>query len=854
MDIKLQISEKKGYPVDRIILMGKDPKLLKNEQTLVDCSIKDNDWMIAGLSRKLNLKNEIPEFNASQDYSNLLPHSSSSSTLIDNATIKDNSPEYFDALQMLAAIGYEAEDVVKAMKAAYNNPDRAAEYLMTGIPDTEVKIHSKSKGSKKSKEPEAPKKKKNKNDPLLDFDRLSYLINSQAVQRLKSAISENSENLLDCILDIQQNQPEMVDALLENPQALMEAVLEPELFEDTESEDEEEEGDHKNQGGSGDNDDEDSEMGGASDESTINRIVKGMATRRKPVQYDDHQKASTKTSEHPSPLIEATSASINVSRDSKTFVMKALMEMPTAPQLTPATLPRSTLSSRSLDRWSLSSAEGCASAPAAEDHSELAPLESGNKMMQRPALPPRPTVPSPSTEKLMEIVATAPSLDISEENQWKGIAEIRRDQKVALIQEETKPSGGNIKDSIDNWRESLFHKLRGSSVHETDQKMQKALQSIGKAELETTDPVPFKPLSTNKAVELDSAKQQPDLKSEVRTDVKLEQKTVTSQPPTCSISQPTPKSCSLAQPASFKAPAEPQIEYTVKTCKLAPKHFTEPKRKVSDEKVKESGESKTSECFPSDADQKVNFKLVKHPEPEETKNTSSQSTVTADKAKTKTEPATLAKGIASEIVMAKDSQPLSLLPKNGEKAREDKDVTGSDKKSAFLEARRSFEMNRPEVPPRKVIETGRVEGLKVFVPASPDRKQTVSSQPPPTPSRISMLAQKFQPADVPSKAPIEKSFKAKEVLCLQIERPRETEVIQDLPEKQPQIERVPKEAKKNSEDSAKLDEKPEEQEEVANDILEEIPLSRITPITNLEVTAADEFSSDMLNIMSSFGL
>ncbi|KAJ3197556.1 UV excision repair protein RAD23 A, partial [Entophlyctis luteolus] len=42
---------------------------------------------------------------------------------------------YQRAVQNLIEMGFPAEQVARAMKAAYNNPDRAAEYLMTGIPE-----------------------------------------------------------------------------------------------------------------------------------------------------------------------------------------------------------------------------------------------------------------------------------------------------------------------------------------------------------------------------------------------------------------------------------------------------------------------------------------------------------------------------------------------------------------------------------------------------------------------------------------------------------------------------------------------------------------------------------------------
>ncbi|CAD8198155.1 unnamed protein product [Paramecium pentaurelia] len=45
-----------------------------------------------------------------------------------------SGPEYDKAIEELMSMGFQREECVNAMKAAFNNPDRAVEYLLNGIP------------------------------------------------------------------------------------------------------------------------------------------------------------------------------------------------------------------------------------------------------------------------------------------------------------------------------------------------------------------------------------------------------------------------------------------------------------------------------------------------------------------------------------------------------------------------------------------------------------------------------------------------------------------------------------------------------------------------------------------------
>ena len=48
--------------------------------------------------------------------------------------LSGNGPEYEEMINRIAEMGFEREQIVLALQASYNNPERAVEYLMSVWP------------------------------------------------------------------------------------------------------------------------------------------------------------------------------------------------------------------------------------------------------------------------------------------------------------------------------------------------------------------------------------------------------------------------------------------------------------------------------------------------------------------------------------------------------------------------------------------------------------------------------------------------------------------------------------------------------------------------------------------------
>lgn len=130
-------------------------KILKDDQVISSTEIKEGDFIvlmitnIASTTKAASSNNSgnqtnstmatgnasISTFSSSVDANNSSKMNLQSSGM-DSNMILTTGPEYEAAINRLVEMGFEREESIKAMRAGFNNPDRAVEYLTNGLPSS----------------------------------------------------------------------------------------------------------------------------------------------------------------------------------------------------------------------------------------------------------------------------------------------------------------------------------------------------------------------------------------------------------------------------------------------------------------------------------------------------------------------------------------------------------------------------------------------------------------------------------------------------------------------------------------------------------------------------------------------
>jgi UV excision repair protein RAD23 len=115
-------------------------------------------------------------------------------------------PELEQAIANIMELGFPRDQVERAMRASFNHPDRAVEYLMSG------QIPEQQETPQQSTQPETT-------------NHLEFLRNNPYFQQLRQAVQQDPSLLEPLLLQLAQSNPRLMESIEEHQDEFMELML-----------------------------------------------------------------------------------------------------------------------------------------------------------------------------------------------------------------------------------------------------------------------------------------------------------------------------------------------------------------------------------------------------------------------------------------------------------------------------------------------------------------------------------------------------------------------------------------------------------------------------------------------------
>uniref|UniRef100_A0A131XBK6 UV excision repair protein RAD23 n=1 Tax=Hyalomma excavatum TaxID=257692 RepID=A0A131XBK6_9ACAR len=153
--------------------------------------------------------------------------------------------DYERMVQQIMEMGYERPQVERALRASFNNPDRAVEYLLTGIPPSQQDPAEESHGVATEEESEATPRNvpsdtamsspQSHHAPLDTLaaeasnpeDPLAFLRFQPQFQQMRQVIQQNPQLLNAVLQQLGQSNPQLLQLISRNQEAFVRMLNEP---------------------------------------------------------------------------------------------------------------------------------------------------------------------------------------------------------------------------------------------------------------------------------------------------------------------------------------------------------------------------------------------------------------------------------------------------------------------------------------------------------------------------------------------------------------------------------------------------------------------------------------------------
>ncbi|XP_073350734.1 RAD23 homolog A, nucleotide excision repair protein a [Pagrus major] len=129
--------------------------------------------------------------------------------------------EYEAMLKEIMSMGYERERVVAALRASFNNPHRAVEYLLTGIPSSPVQESNPPAQAPASGPTEAPASLAEGENPL------AFLRTQPQFLHMRQAIQQNPALLPALLQQLGRENPQLLQQISQHQELFIQMLNEP---------------------------------------------------------------------------------------------------------------------------------------------------------------------------------------------------------------------------------------------------------------------------------------------------------------------------------------------------------------------------------------------------------------------------------------------------------------------------------------------------------------------------------------------------------------------------------------------------------------------------------------------------
>ncbi|KAK8618660.1 hypothetical protein V6N13_132644 [Hibiscus sabdariffa] len=249
------IQGKDNYPCGQQLLIH-NGKVLKDETTLADNKVSEDGFLVVMLSKSKSSASTGASSAqpASATPSTTAPASNSTPAAVAPPQVPQHTDTYSQAasnlvagnsleqtIQQLMDMGggnWDKETVTRALRAAYNNPERAVDYLYSGIPQSaEVAVPV---TTETGAAPAAPVSGAPNSSPLNMFPQetlsgaaaggdgsLDFLRNNQQFQALRTMVQSNPQILQPMLQELGKQNPQLLRLIQEHQAEFLQLINEP---------------------------------------------------------------------------------------------------------------------------------------------------------------------------------------------------------------------------------------------------------------------------------------------------------------------------------------------------------------------------------------------------------------------------------------------------------------------------------------------------------------------------------------------------------------------------------------------------------------------------------------------------